>query len=159
MPRKNCGKCGKTLDGKNLFLCKECAAESARVWYYEHKEDPGRKGRKAKYAKEYYQRFTKDYWNAKISTRRRERRLELRTEILNLLENKCALCSFADERILEIDHINGGGRKELREFRAKSWNSYLKNVLESIKRGEKKYRLLCPNCNRLEAWKREHETP
>jgi len=156
MLRKNCSKCGKELDGKHPSLCKECAAKSAREWYEKHKNDPGRKERRAKYAKDYYERFPTEYWNDKVASRRRNRRLELRAKIYQLLGNKCALCSFADKRILEIDHIAGGGKQEIKTFRNKSWNSYLKYVLDSIKNREEKYRLLCPNCNKLEAWKRKH---
>lgn len=156
MQKKNCSKCGDPLDGKHPSLCKKCAAKSARVWYSKHKDDLYRKEQRRKYQKEYYQRYSKEFWNEKVASRRRKRRQELRTEIFQLLGNKCQICSFSDQRILEIDHINGGGKQEIKHFRAKSWNSYLQHVLNSLKANEEKYRLLCPNCNRLEAWRRQH---
>jgi len=71
---------------------------------------------------------------------------QLRDKIFLLLGNKCINCGFDNTRILQIDHINGGGSKETKRM---SRLSFLKNVLRSIKSKEKKYQLLCPNCNWL----------
>jgi hypothetical protein len=70
---------------------------------------------------------------------------QLRTMVFNLLGDKCLHCGFEDRRALQIDHIHGGGRKE----RKKSGysNTWLREVITSIKNNEGKYQLLCANCN------------
>src|SRR5574338_1707960 len=69
-----------------------------------------------------------------------------RARVLTLLGDKCKHCGEDDVRCLQIDHINGGGRKELAGF--KSRTAYLKNVTENIER----YQLLCANCNWRKRW-------
>lgn len=68
-----------------------------------------------------------------------------RKMILTLFNNECARCGFSDVRALQIDHVNGGGRKEL----SKNGNTvkYLKGVIDSFLKKENKYQLLCANCN------------
>ena len=68
-----------------------------------------------------------------------------REKVVELLGNKCVKCGFDDKRALQIDHINGGGHKELREVN--SYYGFSKIVLKSILDKEIKYQLLCANCN------------
>lgn len=78
----------------------------------------------------------------------REYHRKFRQKVIDFLGGKCNRCGFSDARALQIDHVNGGGNKELRS----GINSftYLKNVL-SNKTG--KYQLLCANCN----WIKKHD--
>jgi len=76
---------------------------------------------------------------------------ELRKEIFHLLGNKCSLCGFSDSRALQIDHVGNEGRKETL---GKNRIRFLKNVLDSIKRKEGKYQLLCANCNFIKEFER-----
>jgi len=85
------------------------------------------------------------------SKKRQAFKLEkLREEILELLGNKCSNpnCSvvggMSDSRALQIDHINGGGCKERKKL---SIIPYYQHILQSIRKGEEKYQLLCANCN------------
>lgn len=71
----------------------------------------------------------------------------LRNKILDMLWRKCAACGTTDIRVLAIDHVNGGGRKERKRF--KSYYSYLKHVLDELSVGSKNYQLLCANCNQI----------
>lgn len=78
----------------------------------------------------------------------------LRLKVLKLLGNKCVnpynLPHFDwnnDPNLLQIDHINGGGCKELRDSRDSK--GYLRSIYHNILEGENKYQLLCPNCNWL----------
>ena len=52
----------------------------------------------------------------------------------------CKKCGFKDYRALQIDHIYGGGRKELRLY---SHTKFLGKVLEK----PHLYQILCANCN------------
>lgn len=71
---------------------------------------------------------------------------KLRRRVLEKLGNKCKQCDFADVRALQIDHVNGGGCKELKLLSTK--NYYMKILRD--KRG--KYQILCANCN----WIKRH---
>jgi len=77
--------------------------------------------------------------------------LKLKNEIFDLLGGKCnnPNCavpnSMSDRRCLQIDHIKGGGIKEMKRF--KCYYSYLRHVLNQIKAGSRDYQLLCANCN------------
>jgi hypothetical protein len=107
-------------------------------YYHRHKEEIQTKYKD--YRKNYYKKqreFLEKY------------RLELRMKVIEKLGGKCAnpynlphpdWCN--DPRCLQIDHVNGGGKKEHEKY--KSGTSYLKKVLADTK-GE--YQLLCANCN------------
>jgi hypothetical protein len=70
---------------------------------------------------------------------------EKKTKILNMLGGKCECCNIKDIRLLCIDHINGGGNKEKKERKGKS---FLENILSMTEEDMKlKYRCLCYNCN------------
>ena len=43
-------------------------------------------------------------------------RYKRRLKILKFLGNKCIKCGFNDWRALQVDHVNGGGRKELKKY-------------------------------------------
>jgi len=61
------------------------------------------------------------------------------------LGDRCTHCGFADVRALQIDHINGGGRKD----RAQHKSSPRKFYKDVIKEGKRKFQLLCANCNQI----------
>lgn len=93
---------------------------------------------KRKNNKEYSTKFpeTKAFYTRRYLQR-------LRSAILGLLGGKCFRCPFSDERALQIDHVNGGGAKEIREMKG----IYYKSVLKSVMNQEGKYQILCANCN------------
>lgn len=66
---------------------------------------------------------------------------KLRDAILDKFEKKCKRCGFSDVRALQIDHVNGGG---IRELKTLGRNEYYHKVLED---SEGLYQLLCANCN------------
>ncbi len=47
--------------------------------------------------------------------RRRGLNKTLRHEVITFLGGKCIRCGFTDERALQLDHVDGGGVKELKE--------------------------------------------
>jgi len=68
-------------------------------------------------------------------------RKNLRVLILNILGNKCARCGFLDTRALQIDHINGGGRKHRATFPSR--HAYYRYVRDN----PANFQCLCSNCN------------
>lgn len=80
---------------------------------------------------------------------------EIRIEILEHLGNRCIKCGFSDPRALHIDHVHGGGRKEVKQF--SNYLMYLKYVLEQLKNDSKEYQLLCANHNAIKRCKNREQ--
>lgn len=68
-----------------------------------------------------------------------------RQRIIDALGGKCVRCGFSDVRALQIDHVNGNGAKERRQF--KHYTSCRIMIYQKILNGSKEYQLLCANCN------------
>jgi len=69
-----------------------------------------------------------------------------RHELVALLGSRCSRCGLDDERVLAIDHVNGGGS---RDKRMKTGAQYKRDLAREIEAGSTDYRLLCHNCNWL----------
>lgn len=72
----------------------------------------------------------------------RRLRHEKRQDLLAFLGNKCVKCGFFDWRALQIDHINGGGTREMRQLT-------ITQRYKKIKEHPESYQLLCANCNAI----------
>ena len=94
-----------------------------------------------------------------IYMRNRKRWESVRSEIFELLGDKCAWpgCGWTDKRALQIDDVNGGGNKRKRS--AASATSYYKQILNEIKAGSKDYQLLCANHNWIKRWENHEYAP
>ncbi|MFA5130684.1 MAG: hypothetical protein WC477_07300 [Patescibacteria group bacterium] len=79
-------------------------------------------------------------WNR---NNQRRRRLERKKRIVKIFGNKCQKCGFEDWRALQVDHINGGGLKEVKSFKHR--DNYYASLEKEVLSG--KYQLLCANCN------------
>jgi hypothetical protein len=137
----NCRKCKIELTDKNWYkssqkqqakICKKCCNDKTTSWRNNPKN--------------------KQKWNKYVLDKNREFQNKLKNEIFELLKNKCAnpfnlphpnWCN--DPRCLQIDHVNGGGRKHRNSFNG--YTAYMKFILKQIKAGSKDYQLLCANCN------------
>ncbi len=71
----------------------------------------------------------------------REYHKVLRSKVLSILGGKCARCGFDDPRALQIDHIDGGGVKNIREVHMRT--RYLR-IIRGFTAG---LQVLCANCN------------
>lgn len=127
------------------YECKDCHRKRIRGRY---QNDP-------KYRKSVRERARKVYREnpAKEHEKRRGYYKKNMVEIFSLLGNRCALCPISDRRLLQIDHINGGGHKH-RKAHKYAWRKITGDVLDSLKAGRKEYRLLCANCNWLDGIER-----
>jgi hypothetical protein len=94
------------------------------------------------------------YLNEAYKQKEQERkRLYYRTrmlEVLNLLGDHCVLCGITDRRLLQIDHIHGSGAKHRKSIN-NAWWKYLKDIKQSVEEGRGEFRLLCANCNWIDA--------
>jgi hypothetical protein len=126
----SCSKCRKIKkqrrkDFKKNGICQTCNSK---------------KTRKGKTTCQSCQNYTKN--------NSRKQRLKL----IEFLGGKCRHCGFDDPRALQVDHVNGGGRKE--RFNYDNQCQYRK-IIKDDKTG--KYQLLCANCNWIKRFeKKEH---
>ena len=115
--------------------------EKIRQWnrdYYQ-REHEKRLASRAKSTQKHYESVRED-----IKIRNRQRRQKVREQLLDALGRKCARCGYdADVRALQIDHVNGGGCKERKDFPSR--DAYYNYILQSAKDGA--YQILCANCN------------
>jgi hypothetical protein len=94
----------------------------------------------------------------------RKRRQDIKIELFNLLGNKCSNkeClvpgGCTDQRCLQIDHVNSGGTKHIKNVKEKGYH-YFSVVLEEVKKGSKEYQLMCANCNWIKRCETDKEKP
>jgi hypothetical protein len=103
---------------------------------------------KKKYpVKKYYAKYYRNH---------KKQRHDATTKYIHKIRNKAIEClggkcsnpnclvpgGCKDFRCLQIDHIYGNGNHDNRKSSA-----YYNRVIESFKKGERKYQLLCANCN------------
>ena len=77
----------------------------------------------------------------------------IRIKLLLLLGDKCVRCGFSDVRALQIDHINGGGKQEMKKFGTNivMYQYYVKNPEEA----KQKLQILCANCNWIKRYENQ----
>lgn len=91
-------------------------------------------------------RANKPEYNAQMREYLRQKYPELRDAVIEKLGGKCALCGYnTDRRALQIDHIDGKGRRERRTI---GWYRFYNNIL----RDTTNYQLLCANCNYIKRY-------
>lgn len=78
----------------------------------------------------------------------RERRARMRQALIMLLGGRCQRCGINDMRVLQLDHVNGGGRAE-RRARGYSGRGHADHMraIASVLNDEGVFQLLCANCN------------
>lgn len=114
-------------------------AESQRQWREDHKEHykAVRKAHKERHLEE-IRAENREYSHSK--------RVRNRMEVLNALGGKCNRCGIDDWRVLQIDHVNGGGTQERKQVT--SIDRYYKDMLLS----PEKYQALCANCHQIKRY-------
>lgn len=78
----------------------------------------------------------------------------LRTEVLNMLGGRCAVCGHSDLRVLEINHVNNDGYMLVRvnKHDGRMRGGFTHKNLRLIRDGEDpldRYEALCANCHAL----------
>lgn len=90
------------------------------------------------------------HYGAKLTAR-------LRREVLIKLGGKCASCEITDLRVLQIDHVNGGGTKERKHLGNDMLYRKILRMDDSEIIGN--YQLLCANCNLIKAFENKEIAP
>ena len=90
------------------------------------------------------------------SPNREEWKKNRRISVLKKVQNyiNCVRCGCDDYRLLEINHKNGGGKKELKNFQ-----KYGRSIEEVIRRGWREtddLELLCRPCNQIHYLERKY---
>lgn len=99
--------------------------------------------KRSEYAKKWWIENKDKQLKLRVLLRKNKKR-----EIFKVLGNKCNNCGISDFRVLQIDHINGGGGKEIRTIgRGDCINHYYKQLILDKPAFLRKYQLLCANCN------------
>jgi len=134
--------------------------EKRRVYRLSHKDEIAKwnrdyyrrnKARIREQAKEWYQKNREKVLKRKRE-RERARHLEARLAAIKALGGQCIRCGFADFRALQIDHVFGGGRKELlgEVWGKEGYIRYYQRIAADP--NKEKYQLLCANCNWIKRW-------
>lgn len=105
--------------------------------------------------REYLRQWIMTHKTHFLEMNRRTKRRRHR-EVIMRLGGKCSVCGIDDFRCLQIDHIHGGGSKEIRGFRdTYGYHVALLRLPENELRA--KYQLLCANCNWIKRYE-QNET-
>lgn len=84
-----------------------------------------------------------------LDTKRKQRQ-RIRLSIIEFYGGKCVKCGITDWRVLQVDHINGGGCVERKKYNGSTglyYNYKLINTNPDLCRNTRQ--LLCANCNTI----------
>ena len=124
-----------------------------------YESNPTRREQIKEASREYHQENHDD-----VLQRRKDRREIIReqersyndnllTKVLEQYAKKCARCGFnSDIRILQLDHVNGGGNRERREIGTRG-------IRRKALKNPELYQLLCPNCNWTKRFNLNEQNP
>ena len=123
-------------------ICKKCELinQEIRVKKESSEEKELRLEKRRNKSKDSYK--NNPFYRQNQLDRNKKSYFDLRKVVIEKYGGKCECCGEQNFEFLSIDHINGGGSKELS-------SSGLGNFLRKLQREEKSsdYRVLCRNCN------------
>ena len=135
-PRSDFNKSSYSNDEKQSY-CKLCSNKRTREYYAKNIERMRQKIRD-------YGKTHREEGNERAKKYYRK----IRREAISKLGGKCERCGITDIRLLNINHIDGGGRKELDEV----YGGWILKFYRDIARGNRKtddLNVLCANHNIL----------
>ena len=92
----------------------------------------------------YMKEYMKTVYHERKKDCDRNYQRKIKTEIRELLGNKCCICGYSG-LALQVDHVNNNGAEERKKHGAGS--SYWCKILREVRNSSKDYQLLCANCN------------
>ena len=111
------------------------STERVRIW---RSKNPSKH---QEYCRQYYldHKVERKEYNKSREGIRQERRWKIKLQMIERLGGRCVRCGETDPRVLEINHINGGGGKERHLAKAV--------LIVQGKRKTEDLDLRCANCN------------
>ena len=76
-----------------------------------------------------------------------------RMKLFNEVGLKCVHCGTIDERVLQLDHINGGGTQDRK--RCTSTHQFYSFYLNDVLLAKKTLQTLCANCNIIKRYENQ----
>lgn len=145
-----------TKEIRNKYFREKRRSDGGEIKTYQRSYYLKHKTRIRTYQREYYKKNPE--FARKKAVSREEYRLKCKLDTYKVLGNKCKICGFKDIRALQIDHINSDGKND-RVSGGYRYQFY-KRVLASVQAKEKRYQLLCANCNWIKRYTHnEHYQP
>lgn len=143
--KKLCGKCKRFVEfsGYNKY-------KKHKTGIHSHCRDCTRAYYRSPERMDYVRRYRKN--NAKRLLKwSRYYRKDLRKKTIEKYGGRCARCGNDDFRVLQIDHVNGGGKKELKQTAPTTY------ALRVLNDKSNKYQLLCANCNWIKRYENNED--
>ena len=158
---KICVVCGKEFDPENtrrIFCSEECKRKNDYVKYVKPACDRFREKHPEK-MKEAQEKYNQSHPH-RFRLMKQEWRLKTLKYISNSEELKCSNPNCLvpggcdTSRVLQIDHVNGGGRKETKEIGGGKHHDYQMRYWKHIlalpqEEARQRYQILCANCNTM----------
>ena len=140
---------------RRYYADPETARQKSKEWYEGHKERATLRNDAYRTARPEWARRTRQEWRVRNIVHVKQLRkqayrntyLPLKQAVYDKLGRKCVRCGITDERVLCIDHVNGGGKQERTTL---SPYTLLKKMIADTTGA---YQVLCQNCN----WIKRHE--
>ena len=82
----------------------------------------------------------------------RRRRWKIRLKVISSLGGRCSRCGTDDPRVLQVNHVHGGGQQELRKLHLTNQQFHLR--IANGSHTTDGLNLLCANCNVLYEYER-----
>lgn len=152
---KNCPRCGKTKpveefnkhkgsrDGLQGW-CRVCQTEDAK-----ERREIGNGSRSKEYATKYAAQWRKENhekYRKYSNEYKRKVAKQLRLDAIEAAGGKCVACGIGDNRVLQFDHINGGGCAERKKVsREAIWRQVIRGERDDLQ-------LLCANCHVIKTY-------
>lgn len=142
----------KARDARYRENNREQIRERDNTYYWQEHEKRLASANKSQNRPEYIEQ--RKVYLQEYAPKRASQRIREREKLLDAFGRKCVRCGYdADIRALQIDHVNGGGTAERRQF--PNFQAYYAYILENVASG--KYQVLCANCNVIKRMEeREH---
>jgi hypothetical protein len=126
-------------------VCSKCKSEKLIVEFPPNKQCKyGVRSTCKQCVNEYHKQWHKDN-PSKVRSYSRTTHRNVRQRVLELLGAKCIKCGFDDPRALTIDHVNGDGHQDRKQF---SNTQICQNILQG-RVDRSNYQILYENHNRI----------
>lgn len=84
--------------------------------------------------------------------------VSLHAALIELLGGKCVICGENDRRVLQADHIKGGGLVETNSFKSRTQGVYLK-YLNDPELAKQTLQCLCANHHMIKKYENHEQVP